>query len=51
MSILHLNEKEIESHITKNIHIRSHEKDKYGEVFTSPELIFEILNQWRGHEP
>ena len=45
MSILHLNEKEIESHITKNINIRSHEKDKYGEVFTSPELIHEILNQ------
>lgn len=45
MSIKNLNEKEIESHINKNISIRSHEKDKYGEVFTSYELINEMLNQ------
>ena len=45
MSIKTLNETEIETHISKHIGIRSHEKDKYGEVFTSSELIYEMLNQ------
>ena len=45
MSIKKLNEIEIETHISKHIGIRSQEKDKYGEVFTSSELIHEMLNQ------
>ena len=45
MSIKKLNEIEIETHISKHIGIRSQEKNKYGEVFTSSELIHEMLNQ------
>ena len=44
MSILHKTPKEIESYIQDNLNIRNKEKDQYGEVFTSPELINEIFN-------
>ena len=44
MSILNKTPKEIETHIQDNLTIRDKEKDKFGEVFTSPELIDEIFN-------
>lgn len=44
MSILHKTSKEIETHIQENLDIRNREKNHYGEVFTSPELIDEIFN-------
>lgn len=44
MSILHKSEKEIDKHIQDHLTIRDKEKDKFGEVFTSPELIDEIFN-------
>ena len=44
MSILNKTPKQIETHIQDNLTIRDKEKDRFGEVFTSPELIDEIFN-------
>ena len=45
MSIKKLNKDEIEKQVQEHLTIRSSEKDKYGEVFTSSTLIHEILDQ------
>ena len=50
-----MNETEIYQFINKHIPIKEHEKDKYGEVFTSPLLIEKMLNLfpsnvWTNHE-
>ena len=44
MSILRKSEKEIDKYIHDHLTIRNKEKDKFGEVFTSSELIDEIFN-------
>ena len=44
MSILTKSTMEIEKHIQEHLTIRDKEKDQFGEVFTSPELIDEIFN-------
>jgi len=44
MSIFLLSDQEIREHISKNLGIRHDEKDKYGEVFTSSNLIDELLD-------
>jgi hypothetical protein len=42
--IYELSDEEINDYITKNLPIKQLEKDKYGEVFTPPELIDKILD-------
>ena len=49
MSILNKTHTEIDKHIQDNLTIRDKEKDKFGEVFTSPELIDEILDNIPPH--
>ena len=49
MSILNKTPTEIDKHIQDNLTIRDKEKDKFGEVFTSPELIDEILDNIPPH--
>jgi len=44
MSIVQYTESEIRTHIEKNSAIRTKEKDHYGEVFTSIELIEELFD-------
>lgn len=44
MSIRHYSNQEIVAHIEANSAIRTTEKDRYGEVFTSTELIEELLD-------
>jgi len=43
--ITELNEDEINDYIIKNLAIKTHEKDKFGEVFTPPNLIKEMLDK------
>ena len=45
MSIKKLNKEEVEKYVQEHLTIRSSEKDKYGEVFTSSTLIHEILDK------
>jgi hypothetical protein len=42
--IYEMNEEEIQIFIEKHIHVKKIEKDKYGEVFTSPILINKMLD-------
>ena len=44
MSIFQYTDTEIRAHIEKNNAIRTKEKDHYGEVFTSIELIEELFD-------
>jgi len=43
--ITELNENEINEYIIKNLAIKPQEKDEYGEVFTPPDLIKEMLDK------
>ena len=42
--IFDMTDQEIHSHFTQNLEVRDKEKDHFGEVFTPPELINEILD-------
>jgi hypothetical protein len=49
MSIVQYNDEEIRAHIEKNNVVRTKEKDRYGEVFTSIELIEELFDHLPSH--
>lgn len=44
-----MTDQEIRQHFTQNLTVRDIEKDKFGEVFTPPELIDELLDNLPAH--
>ena len=47
--IINMTDQEIRQHFTQNLTVRDVEKDKFGEVFTPPELIDELLDNLPAH--
>jgi len=39
-----MTDQDIDAHVRQHLDVRSHEKDEFGEVFTPPDLIHELLD-------